>query len=110
MIIVVPILTMLFGYAGAQAWRTHRGFSFDSNVLFLCAIYNAVFFLTNMVRCTAVAQYIDFMLVTAIILYLYYNFESVLREMGNEQLQLKKKHRLNSVAFRSATSIIANRI
>ena len=78
MVIIVPILTILFSYAGVQAWRTHREFSFDSNVLFLCAIYNAVFFVTNTIRCSAVAQYIDILLVTAIILYLYYNFETVI--------------------------------
>lgn len=72
------MLTVLFFYAGVQAVRTHREYSFDSNVLFLCATYNLVFLVQNFVRCSPTGQYLDILLVTCVILYLYYNFGSVL--------------------------------
>ena len=39
-VMILPITTLIFVYAGWQAQRTHGFCAFDSMVLYLCAIYN----------------------------------------------------------------------
>ena len=80
-ICLIPILTVIFFFSGIQAMRTHRECNFDSNVLFLSGLYNVVFLTQNFISCQIACQYLNLLLVTLTILYLYYNFSKVLEEM-----------------------------
>ena len=50
-VVILPITTVIFITSGVQAWRTH-GCSFDSIVLFLCAIYNLIYMFEDLIKCS----------------------------------------------------------
>jgi hypothetical protein len=47
MVVMLPLATLVFAFAGVQAFRTH-GCSFDSIVLFLCGAFNLVYLMTDL--------------------------------------------------------------
>lgn len=50
-VVILPITTFFFLYAGIKAHRTH-GFSFDSIILYLAAVYNLIYMFEDLIKCT----------------------------------------------------------
>jgi hypothetical protein len=88
-VVILPVTTLIFIFAGVQANRTH-GCSFDSLVLFASGFYNLLFMSTELVYCNAAAQLLRILYVTAMILYLYYSFEQVLNAMDSDMQELRE--------------------
>ena len=93
-IIILPITTIIFVAGGIQACRTH-GFSFDSNVLFLCAIYNMIFLWIDQIQCTESGEIIRNFCYSLGILYLFFNFEWILKGMEKDIDEMKENLRIN---------------
>ena len=91
LIIALPITTIVFLCAGIQAHRTHGGLSFDSMVLYLCAIYNVIFLVEDLIHCTAGGQLVKNLFVTCMILYLLYNFKQLLTDLEEDLEVIKKR-------------------
>ena len=89
-IIILPLTTVVFIAGGIQACRTH-GFSFDSNVLFLCAIYNLIFLFVDQIKCSSTGEMFKAVCYTAGILYLFFNFEIILNKLEKDLTALKEK-------------------
>lgn len=75
---------------GCQAQRTH-GCSFDSFVLYLCAIYNLFFLFEYFVKCSSAGMFLKALFVTSMILYMFYNFELLLDQLEKQNETLRKQ-------------------
>lgn len=89
MVTALPITMLIFIVSGVRAFRTH-GCSFDSIVLFLCAGYNALYIFRGCIICENSIQLATIIYMTAMILYLYTNFEKVIDNMEREMRATKK--------------------
>ena len=74
---------MIFIYAGVKAQRTH-GCAFDSIVLYLCAWYNLMYIFEDLIWCTPAGQLLKIVCYTAGILYIFFNFENMLKSMERD--------------------------
>ena len=80
-VIMLPITTLVFVWAGVGAARTHGCLEFDSVVLYLCAIQNLLFMWDHLVKCTTIGMFLKTFFSTSIILYMIYNFEELLSSL-----------------------------
>ena len=58
-------------------------------MLFLCAIYNAIYMFEDFIKCSPTGQLIKVISYTAGILYLFFNFEQMLRQMENDNQAIR---------------------
>ena len=96
LVILLPLATFLFAWAGLQNYRTHGGSSFDSKILIISGVYNMIYFWEEFVLCSVTGNLIKLIYATCIILYLYQNFEKVLDNMENEMETMEQRSRSNS--------------
>lgn len=90
-VIMLPITTLVFVWAGVGAARTHGCLEFDSVVLYLCAIYNLLFMWEHLVKCTTIGMFLKTFFSTGIILYLIYNFEELLSSLEKNNNEIKRR-------------------
>ena len=88
-VIILPITTIFFIFAGVRAQQTY-GCSFDSLVLYLSALYNMVYMFEDLIKCSLTGQMFMIFIYTAGILYLFYNFELIVKTMEKEMGVLRK--------------------
>ena len=88
-VIILPITTIIFVYAGWQAQRTHGFGAFDSMVLYLCAIYNLFQLYQQLITCTPQLMFVQMLYVTSMILYLFYNFEALLEQLAQDNEEIR---------------------
>ena len=84
-VICLPITTILFIFAGVRAQETY-GCHFDSLVLYLSALYNMVFMFEDLIKCSRAGQMTMIFIYTAGILYLFYNFEQIVKHLEKEMI------------------------
>ena len=77
-VLVVPVITLIFIFACAQAFKTYGRCSFDVGVLFLCFTINVVFILEEFLRCNESFAILSGILQSSIIICLFYKFNSVI--------------------------------
>lgn len=89
-VILLPITTLIFICGGIQAHRTH-GCSFDSIVLYLCAVYNLFFLFEYFIKCSRSGMFVKALYVTSMILYLFFNFEELLKQLEYQNLKARER-------------------
>lgn len=87
--------TFAFLYAGYQAQRTH-GCSFDSIILYIAAIYNMIYIFEDLIKCSDPGQITQITFYTGGILYLFYNFEIMLKSMDKDLDSIRKQSNRNN--------------
>ena len=104
-VVLLPVTTFVFIFAGVQAHRTH-GCTFDSIVLYLCAFFNLFYMFEDFIDCSESGQFLKITYVTGMILYLFANFEEMLKNMELENDRMRNRINRSATLSNTNTSLV----